>query len=483
MNPDYFLEVLAEGVTLFRNDPDATEQKRAVLGTLTALCPEDGIRLGFDGKTLTAQGRSVRDDLPGREDLIHCLQRHGIQRIDIGPQAGMADLMLLLQALGSDPTDWVPIPEGGSVTVVDDGVAHGDGPTSAPEVSARAPTEAPKAADASLVAEAEKLAAGVKELAERPYEGNTLGRLSAIVQEAMGLLKHLEYGPALYAMKAVIDLEKGAPDGSARRHYGIAVRRMLTHDTLTRVISALPDPRYFGSAAVVLIRAGIPGAEILVKQMEVCRDIDECRACVEVLKEFPEAAGMVAPLVRDVTGYVAAGAAELLGEYRYEQGVEALAEGFGHPDTHVRQAATRALASIGTVPAVEHIQRALMSSDQALRRAVVQGVHGRRSSALAMPLLKVAHEKGVELDVVRDCYQALARIGTPTALQALLEATQAGGRLIGKRPPATRAAAVEALASFDLPLVKTRLMELAGDRSDQVRGAARAALEARPRPG
>ena len=103
------------------------------------------------------------------------------------------------------------------------------------------------------------------------------------------------------------------------------------------------------------------------------------------------------------------------------------------------------------------------------------GVGGRKSSALAMPLV-VAMEEEEDEGVERELILALGRIGSASAVQALIKFAQPGGRLFGRRPAGLRATAVEALRLAATPAAIGTLEGLTDDGDKQVRAAAQSAL-------
>jgi HEAT repeat protein len=103
------------------------------------------------------------------------------------------------------------------------------------------------------------------------------------------------------------------------------------------------------------------------------------------------------------------------------------------------------------------------------------GIGGRKSGALAMPLV-VALDEEKDAEVERELILALGRIGSPDAVQALIKFAQPSGRLFGRKPTALRVAAVEALRLAATPAAMGTLQGLAGDPDRQVKAAASAAI-------
>src|SRR5437763_16230151 len=97
-----------------------------------------------------------------------------------------------------------------------------------------------------------------------------------------------------------------------------------------------------------------------------------------------------------------------------DDAVPALGKCLDHADERVRKAVGLALAKIGTRGAAEPLRRALRDRSQEVRMQVAVGIGGRKSSALAMPLV-VAMEEEKDEAVVRELILALGRIGSPDA--------------------------------------------------------------------
>src|SRR6266516_986636 len=136
-----------------------------------------------------------------------------------------------------------------------------------------------------------------------------------------------------------------------------------------------------------------------------------------------------------------------------------------------RAAAVVALAKIGTRGAAEPLRRALRDRSKEVRMQVAVGIGGRKSSALAMPLV-VAMEEEKDEAGVRELILALGRIGSPDAVQALIKWAQPTGRFFGRKPSELRVAAVEALRLAATPAALGTLEGLSDDGDREVREAA-----------
>ena len=150
----------------------------------------------------------------------------------------------------------------------------------------------------------------------------------------------------------------------------------------------------------------------------------------------------------------------------------------------MRKAVGMALAKIGTRSAAEPLRRALRDRSVEVRMHVALGIGGRKSNALAMPLV-VAMEEEKEEAVVRELMLALGRIGSPDAVQALIKWAQPAGRIFGRRPSELRVAAVDGLRLAATPAALGTLEGLSDDGDRQVREEARRAvddLKRRPPP-
>lgn len=534
LNPDHFVVTFARGVELFRTRPDAVPEQKTALRALVALSKLGDVTFALDGDALTVLERPVSIALPGVSALVVQLRVHGVTRVEIAKDAAPAELLKLVRGLAQDPTagegedgfaaemrtsqairvTTVTVPadagpaEGREARVTDAFQAEGlvdpnlaamEGfePPPPPRIAmpeadmagpAMAPPlpelPAPPSAPADTVPPAETVApaapAGALDealdaLRKEPHGGDVLGKLTAITDHVSNALRHDRIEEAVETLAAVLDLEAKVPEGSPKRSYAIALRRVLTKPTLEKVAEMVLDARHATDAGRVLVRAGEDGTTVLLDRLEKAAGIQERRAYYDALRSISDGIELLIPMLDHQEWYVAQSVAGLLGDLAVDDAVPALAKALEHSEPRVRQAAAVALAKIGGRSAVEPLRRALAGGDSEMRTIVAGAVSGRKSGALAMPLVNIAEESD-DLDVRRECYRALGRIGTTDALQALIKAVQPGGILLGRKSADLRVAAIDGLKLVGGPVVIGTLEGLRDDRDKAVQEAARVAL-------
>jgi len=303
--------------------------------------------------------------------------------------------------------------------------------------------------------------------------GDLLSTLTQHIETALRQ-KRLEQGLAI--MLAIARAEQRVPETSGvRRQYGIALKRIYTKPVLDGLARLVGAPKHRADAVAALQRAGGDAVEVLLDLLVAAPTVSERRTVFDALKNMTEGTEQLVHLLDHPEWFVVRNAAELIGEIGVEDAVPALARKLTHEDERVRKAVALALAKIGTRGVVEPLRRALRDKSAEVRIQVALGIGGRKSSALAMPLV-VAMEQEEDETVERELILALGRIGSPDAVLALIKFAQPAGRFFGRKPSGLRLAAVEALRlAATAPAVGT-LEGLADDGDRQVRDAARAAL-------
>jgi len=341
-------------------------------------------------------------------------------------------------------------------------------PSSEPEIvrqsaaASFAPAVAAKAGDDEILAQL-----------ERSPQGANVGDLLAVVaRQVETAIKTDRVERAVKTLAAVVRLEAKVAD-APRRTYGIALKRMFNKPLLQGIAPLLDYPAQREDAALVLQRAGADGVEVLLDILVAAPTVVERRGAFDALTRMKEGADQLVHMLSHPQWFVVRNIAELVGELGLEEAVPALAKQVSHEDERVRKAVALALAKIATPTCAEPLRRALRDKSPGVRMQVALGIGGRKSGALAMPLV-VALDEEKDTEVERELILALGRIGSPDAVQALIKFAQPSGRLFGRKPTALRVAAVEALRLT--PAAMGTLQGLAGDPDRQVKAAASAAV-------
>ena len=321
------------------------------------------------------------------------------------------------------------------------------------------------------------LATALAEVASDPYAANILDRLTDLFLGIQDAFDQHEIDPAVHALAAVIAWEPEAPAGSSQNSYRIVLQRILTRDRLAQIAPFVSDPRLGPEAIKVMQRGGAEAAVVLLGRLAAADELKERRALVTTLRGIPEGLEQVTHMLQHSQWFVVRNVAEAMGVQRVEEAVPDLVTCLSHGDPRVRRAAAIALAKIGTPATVEPLRHVLKDGDKELQTLIAASIGGGLTSrALAMPLVAFA-EQEEELDVLREYYRALGRIGTSEAVQALAKAAEPGGRLLSRRPAANRVAAVEGLRLAGGAAAAAALNNLARDGDKTVREAVLHALE------
>ena len=320
------------------------------------------------------------------------------------------------------------------------------------------------------------LATALADVAADPFGPGILDALTDLFLGIQDALDTNQVVPAVHALAAMIAWEPEAPAGSPRNSYRIVIQRILTPEHLEQIAPYVSDPRLGPEAISAMQRGGADAAVVLLARLQAADELKERRALVTALRGIPEGLGQVVHMLEHSQWFVVRNVAEAMGVQRVEEAIPNLVRCLVHADARVRRAAAVALAKIGTPATVEPLRRVLKDGDRELRALIAGNITGHGARALAMPLVAFA-EQEQEPDVLKEYYRALGRIGTPDAVQALAKAAEPGGRLIGRRPLASRVAAVEGLRLAGGQGALVALKGLANDGDKAIRELAVRALE------
>jgi len=526
-NHEIFAVSFARTVELLRQAAPRAEQKSA-LRAVFALTSVASATLRAYQDMLTVDDVGIPDTLEFIPGLIERMRVHGVAEISIAKDAEPDELLALARGLAADPgtengaarikrrlrkahsTRVMVIPaqaeegEGGhrprSVTQAFDAEAieeetagsrrpsqSGTPPETVEdfmqitsqmiELPAAGPPEPPEPeAPVPIISGGSPINEALASVASDPFGPDILQRLTALgklIERAIGVN---EIDSAVHALSAVVAWEPEAPAGSVRNAYAITLRRALTRDAIKQLARRLGDPKLDVELGKVL-RRSVDAVEVLLDMLSSAETIRERKAYVTVLRTMPEGFAGVVNMLGDKRWFVVRNVAELMGEHRIAEAVPELEKCLEHDDPRVRRTAAVALARIGTPATVEPLRRVLKGGDPELRPLVAASIGGPGSRGLAMPIVALA-EKEEDPAILKEFYLALGRIGTPDAVNALVNASKPGGKLLGRRPTAPRLAAVEGLKLAGGKTAAAGLEALLDDADKAVKDAAHAALEA-----
>ena len=344
-----------------------------------------------------------------------------------------------------------------------------------PEAPARAAEEPPPVAFSPAVARSQTTATLLQELDRAPDAPNVGDLLAVLGRQVEDAVHNNRREQALAIAVALVRFEQRVPEGSARRNYGIALRRMYSKPLLKCLAGLLAVPKHEADAVLALQRGGQDAVEVLIELLTTTPAIGERRGVFDALRQANAAREQLIPLLRHEKWFVVRNVADVIGEMGMQTVVPELAECLEHPDERVRKSVALALAKIGTANTSEPLRRALRDKSPEVRVQVAVGAGGRRTTGLATPLIVALQEEEDEV-VQRELILALGRIGTPDAVKALIKVAQPSGFLFARKPATLRLAAVEALGLAATAPALGTLEGLSGDGDKQVRGAAKAAV-------
>ncbi len=442
-------------------------------------------------------------DQPGAEDIPTRLRSGGTQRVSVamsqlfGADAGSNGDVLVEHApvlpdaapsaapaldLGTGGLLHGELDDVRSTHPLDVGPITRDVPPSpapvAPPPPPRAEPEIVRQSAAASLAQPVAAKAGDEEalaqLERSPQGANVSDLLAVVARQVETAIKADRLERALKMLATIVRLETKVAD-APRRTYGIALKRMFNKPLLQAIAHLLDYPAQREDGALVLQRAGADGVEVLLDILVAAPTVVERRGAFDALTRMKQGTDQLVHMLSHPQWFVVRNIAELVGELGLEDAVPALAKQVSHEDERVRKAVALALAKIATPTCAEPLRRALRDKSPVVRMQVALGIGGRKSGALAMPLV-VALDEEKDPEVERELILALGRIASPDAVQALIKFAQPSGRLFGRKPTPLRVASVEALRLAATPAAMGTLQGLAGDSDRQVKAAAQAAV-------
>jgi len=483
---------------------ETTEDHRAALRALVGLVAGRSMTIVVAGGSVLVEGVVVPDDTPFAEVVRERFGAHDVGRLLIGCGASAVDLVQVVRVLAAPPVRGAghvgeqlrqarvatvaivsaELESAGQVqrdTRITDALQAPAGARQRPvglvpgEIAPESGTAAYDEMVRQQRAQGNTLVAAVARLAD---EADNLQLLSQLDQVQHGLVRAVNAGELNQAIEAILRMihqERETTNPEAERAYGIALRRILTADTLRRFAPYVFDDVYHDDIVLLMRRAGTQGTKTLLDLLIEAPSQAERRACLKAIRMLDEGMDVIASLLNHHEWFVVRNAADLVGELKITEATATLGKALGHDDPRVRRSVGVALARIGTPETALHLRKALVDPDPEVRMAVVKEVGGRALGGLAMPLVSAAGAEE-DPDILGEFYRALGRIGTPDAVQVLIKASSGGG-LLSRKPAGPRLAAIEALGTAGTGPALETLSQLATSRSGDIRSAAAKALE------
>lgn len=501
-------------VTLAVERPsEAREQRDAARGVV------DAARAGAVTFAVT-DGALFADGVPADGAVLAArLAAHGIEELGITPRASQADLYDLVRLLASAPGDDDPAarfaaraaaidpkalprrmrprvvtPE---MTPVVESETPAEPSTPAPATPARrtpratprfaeppAPVE-PRDAPVRLVAPLAVPTATNPALASvmlvLDHADETRRLVSALEQLVVfcdlafrqGRHDDLIEGVAALVAIEFRQLERDASDPQ-RQAFNHAIRR-LARPVVLRQLAVLRHQRAGDAVAAErlqqsLYRFGADGAEAVLDECVCCASPEAFAASLECLRGLPRAHEALQALLADPNDVVVRQAVAVLGALRDPASEAALDGLLDHVDARTRRDAVAALARFEGENAFASLALALGDESPMVRVRAVTGLASRRDPrllALLEPLLKAEAER----EVLYAAVDALGRLGTSEAVQALIAIAQGQGTNPLRDASGLRIQACIALVTIRTPQAMAAVQLLRDDRDREVRQA------------
>jgi len=482
--PRHFAQLLR---VLLHESTNVAAQKAALRGAVVA--SRDGpVMLTLEDRALHANGSPLPQDVEGADDLATQMIGHGVTQLMVSGNAAPADLLTVARTLAEAP---MPGRTGRAISAA---LAGLESPTVRATLEAGVASDAPgieaaprPAAPAPVTRPARLSGTYLAFAAVQPKEGSVAETLAELRDTtAIDAMTHLleelavlvDHAAAEGASDVVADTiaeivagEQAQPDAMRKRAYTMALRRFSRPVLLRIVASALPRRRDRVEAyTAILARMGEPGAEAVIEALTTSESLTDRRVFFDTLLKLRMAVPKIITLLGDSRWYVARNAADLLAEMPTPDAELPLARLLKHADERVRRAAAVALGKVGTASAFAALRSALGDAAAQVRLAAAAGL-GSRKSRTSTTSLTVALDEEEDGDVQLQLISTLGRVGTPEAVERLVELALPAA-FFRKKTTALRLAAVQALTEARTPPAIEALQKLREDKEPAVRAAA-----------
>ncbi|MEO6445071.1 MAG: HEAT repeat domain-containing protein [Gemmatimonadaceae bacterium] len=276
------------------------------------------------------------------------------------------------------------------------------------------------------------------------------------------------------ALVALHEAEQNISDDAQRGEYAATFQRLCTPMAVKLTAQVLPTAKRRDAYAAVLAKAGDVGIEALFAHLVAAEEMHARRIFFDALVDLRGGIPILLQALRHEQWYLVRNAAELLGEMGASEACDILVAHLQSPDDKLRAAAASALARIGTTEALEALKAVVRDSSARVRYFANTVLFADLSGSNARQLATALEEEEdgeVQLQIVA----ALGRLGTPDAVQKLIQALAPGrttraGEGFGSD---LRCAAIEAVAHARGSAALTVIRALTQDRDLRVRDVVR----------
>jgi HEAT repeat protein len=270
----------------------------------------------------------------------------------------------------------------------------------------------------------------------------------------------------------LVKREPDIEDKMAKRQYALAIRRLCVPRVLKCIVELLPRRREnYEPYMAIFMRAEEDGVEALVEALISAPSITDRRIYYDSLLRLRTGVRTLVHMLGDPRWFVVRNAIELLGEMRVAEADVELEKMLEHRDDRVRTAAASALAKLGPGVAAKGLRGALRDAPEEVRERAAEAMALQRTGSVDS--LVRALDKEDDNRVQMAMVTALGQLGTPHAVERLMEIARTDKGLLNKRRPTPmRVAAVHALGDVKTSSALAALQTLLRDKEKAVRGAA-----------
>ncbi len=293
--------------------------------------------------------------------------------------------------------------------------------------------------------------------------------LDALLKLAANSARKERYDIVADVFHGIIRREGEVEDRAIKRQFGVTIRRLSTPSLLKCVADLLPRrSESYERYMMIFERTEDAGAEALVDALMAAPSLTDRRVYYDSLLRMGAGIHALMHMLGDPRWYVVRNAVDLLGEMRAVEAEGELVRLLEHKDDRVRTAAAGALAKYGSSRNTPVMSDGVGSAS--LQRA---NVVGAATSGKSVNSLIRALDREDDTRVQMAMLAALGQLGTPQAIEKLVEIARTDkGLLVKKRPTPLRVAAVHALGQVNASGSLAALQSLLRDKEKAIRGAA-----------